>query len=106
MCGLVKHPTHDFSSGHDLGVVGLSPASGSALSGESFVPLPLLLHLLMPTRSRRQACMHSFSQNLSKKGLRQILFKESKLLSYLKFFFNPEKQTTPFPHHHVLDNKK
>jgi len=31
----VKHQTLDFSSGHDLRVLGSSPASGSMLSGES-----------------------------------------------------------------------
>jgi len=30
-----KRPTLGFISGHGLGVVGLSPASGSVLSGES-----------------------------------------------------------------------
>ena len=30
----VEHPTHDFSSGHDLRTVGSSPTSGSALSVE------------------------------------------------------------------------
>ena len=32
---LVKCPTLDFSSGHDLRVMGLSPESGSTLSGKS-----------------------------------------------------------------------
>lgn len=31
---LVKHPTLDFGSGHDLRVLRLSPVSGSALNGE------------------------------------------------------------------------
>ena len=32
---LVKHHTLDFGSGHDLGVIGLSPALGSELGVES-----------------------------------------------------------------------
>jgi len=32
---LVEHPTVDFSSGHDLRVLGWSPALGSALSRKS-----------------------------------------------------------------------
>jgi len=32
---LFGHPTLDFSSGHDLGVVGSSPVSDAAFSGES-----------------------------------------------------------------------
>ena len=32
---VVEHPTLDFSSGHDLRVVGLSPMSGSMLSVKS-----------------------------------------------------------------------
>jgi len=44
---LVKCPTLDFSSGHDLRVVGSSPTSDSALGVEldwdSFSPLPLPL---------------------------------------------------------------
>ena len=35
MAQLVKHPTLDFSSGHDLMAVGSSPMSGSVLSVES-----------------------------------------------------------------------
>ena len=35
---LVKHPTLDFNSGHDLRVLGLSPVSGSRLSMESSGP--------------------------------------------------------------------
>ena len=31
----VEHPTLGFGSGHDLGVVRSSPASGSMLGGES-----------------------------------------------------------------------
>ena len=50
MAQWVEHLTLGFGSGHDLGVVGLSPVSGSVLSlqsaGES-LPLPLLLPLLM-----------------------------------------------------------
>ena len=34
MAQWVKHPTLDFGSGHDLGVVRLSPASGSVLGVE------------------------------------------------------------------------
>jgi len=34
----VKCPTLDFGSGHDLGVTGLSPMSGSLLSWESASP--------------------------------------------------------------------
>ena len=40
----VQHLTRGFSSGHDLRVVSLSPASGSMLSGDSVgdsLPLPL-----------------------------------------------------------------
>ena len=50
----VKCPTLDFSSGHDLRVVGLSPASGSKLSGESAwdsLPLPPT-----PTRMHTHEC--------------------------------------------------
>jgi len=32
---LVECPSLDFSSGHDLGVMGSSPESGSMLGGES-----------------------------------------------------------------------
>ena len=40
----VEHPTLDFSSGHDLGAMGLSPASGSAPStGSSWDSLSLSL---------------------------------------------------------------
>jgi len=35
MAQSVEHPTLDFSSGHDLRVVGLSPVLGSVLGGES-----------------------------------------------------------------------
>ena len=44
----VKHPTLDFSSGHDLMVVRSSPASGSALTTQSLlgvVSLPISLPL-------------------------------------------------------------
>ena len=45
---LVKRLTFDFSSGHDLRVLGSSPMLGSPLSGESVcLPLPLLLPLLV-----------------------------------------------------------
>ena len=37
MAPSVKPPTLDFGSGHDLSVLGLSPVSGSTLSGESRV---------------------------------------------------------------------
>ena len=47
---LVKWPTLNFSSGHDLRVLGLSPMSGSTFNGESAwyslflsLPLPILL---------------------------------------------------------------
>lgn len=50
---MVKCPTLDFSSGHDLRVVGLSPTSGSVLGLEpawdsfSFSLCPsLLIHML------------------------------------------------------------
>ena len=35
MAQSVEHPTLGFGSGHDLRVMGLSPALGSMLSGES-----------------------------------------------------------------------
>uniref|UniRef100_A0A452QJC0 SLP adaptor and CSK interacting membrane protein n=1 Tax=Ursus americanus TaxID=9643 RepID=A0A452QJC0_URSAM len=38
----VKHPTFDFSSGHDLGVLGSSPTLGSLLNVESACPSPSL----------------------------------------------------------------
>ena len=41
MAQLVKHPTFDFGSGHDLRVMRRSPMLGSMLSGES-ASLPLL----------------------------------------------------------------
>ena len=45
----VKWPTLDFSTGHDLRVLGLSPTSGSTVSresaGDSLSPLPLPLPL-------------------------------------------------------------
>ena len=47
MVQLIKHMTLGFCSGHDLTVVGSSPASGSMLNMESAVPLPLLLPLLV-----------------------------------------------------------
>lgn len=46
MAGPVKHPTVDFGSGHDLGIMRSSPTSGSALSVEpasDFLSLPLPL---------------------------------------------------------------
>jgi len=49
---LIGHPTLGFSSGHDLGVMGSSPSSGSTLSAQSLlVPLPLLLPQLTHTLS-------------------------------------------------------
>ena len=35
MAHLVEHLPLDFGSGHDLGVMGSNPVSGSVLSGES-----------------------------------------------------------------------
>ena len=46
MAESVKQPTFDFSSGHDLGVMRLSPVSGSALSMEPAWYSLLLLYLL------------------------------------------------------------
>ena len=43
MAQSVKHPTLDFSSGHDPRVVGSSPVSGSALIAQSL--LGILSHL-------------------------------------------------------------
>ena len=47
MAPSVKHPTLDFGSGHDVTVVGSSPASGSALTAQSLLllslPLPFFL---------------------------------------------------------------
>ena len=50
MAQLVKHPSLDFGSGHDLRVLGLSPASGSTLRGESEDSFSLSLPL-SPTPS-------------------------------------------------------
>ena len=41
MAQLVKHPTLDFSSGHDLRVVRANPTSGSRLSVEPYAGLDL-----------------------------------------------------------------
>ena len=40
MAQSVKHPSLDFGSGHDLRVLGLSPASDFLLSVESASPFP------------------------------------------------------------------
>ena len=56
----VKWPTLDFGSGHDVGVMGMSPKSGSALSTESVVPLPLLPS--PPSLVHALLCAHSLSQ--------------------------------------------
>ena len=46
MAHLVEHPTFDFSSGHDLRVVGLSPTPSSALSMEpAYDSLSFMGHL-------------------------------------------------------------
>ena len=55
--GLCGHRTLDFSSGHDLRVVGFNPVLGSMLSGEfAFLSASALLVLKL-----------SLSQNLKKK---------------------------------------
>ena len=57
---MVKHLTLDFSSGHDPGVVGSSPTSGSTLGMEPALdtlslPLPLLAaHILSLLRKIRR----------------------------------------------------
>ena len=52
MAQSVKHPTLDFGSGHDLMVVGSSPASGSVLTVWSLLGILSLLSLCpSPTRS-------------------------------------------------------
>ena len=51
MAQLVKCPTLDFSSGHDIRVMGSSPKLGSVLSSEPVSPSPLLLLLLMYTHT-------------------------------------------------------
>ena len=50
MAQSVKYPTLDFSSGHDLRVLGLSPTLGSALiegSAQDSLPLPLPILLAL-----------------------------------------------------------
>ena len=64
----VECPTLGFGSGHDLRVVRLSPASGSALSGESVcdslspspLPYPPLLHSLLRARARAHSKINNF----------------------------------------------
>lgn len=54
LCGSVEHLTLDFSAGHDLKVVGLSPMSGSVLNMDtdldslSLCPPPLLMQTHAP----------------------------------------------------------
>ena len=82
----VKRPTLDFSSGHDLRVVRLSPTLGSTMRvGGCFrfyLPLPLSLpplkklRLLGPTP-------YELNQNLSGEGV----FEESLSLKFPKLYF-------------------
>ena len=56
---LVKHPTLDFSSGHDLAVMGSSPAPGSVLTARSLLGIVSLPLFLCPS----PACVCSLSLN-------------------------------------------
>ena len=59
---MVKHPTLDFSAGHDFRVMRLSPALAGCEASLTFsLPLPLPLPCAVPTG------MHALSVSLKKK---------------------------------------
>ena len=78
MAQLVRHPTGDFCSGHDLKVMRLSPRSGSTLSGASSgdsVPCPSPILRL---------CTVSLQESINKATQKDVPVQPSHYSSFLR----------------------
>ena len=68
MAQLVRHPTLDFGSGHDLRVMRLSPVWGSSLSPSSSAPAHMLCLTLSFQKNERKKEELCFWWKLPKTG--------------------------------------
>ena len=66
MASLVKRPTLDLSSGHDLTVRECEPGSDSVLTAQNLLGiLSLPFSLSLKKKKKKKSCVNSVSQRLS-----------------------------------------